>query len=224
MRKFLTLFAAIFTLCATSTGTMAAYSMKITASFPKGSAGEKPDASYPTTTKTSPCDNFTRTSTSSTTTTATTTTTAPPTFDAVKFDITFDATNSKKVVDRDVYLFLFNPEGVMLPKFFIMKKNNLGSTFSIVPRNNVSAISKNSDIYLPRAENLNTSGAVTTTLLGDSISLQAANSGIWQLVGIIADSTSAKLNFDDPRTWEAWDVATIILRKPWNGDFNQICE
>lgn len=217
MRNILLLPLCCALLAGAPTGASAAYTIKVTASFPKGSAGEKPDARYPTTTKTSPCDNYTSAA-------ATSTSTAPPTFDAAKFDITFDATNSKKIVDRDVYLFLFNPEGVMLPKFFVMKKNNLGSTFSILTRNDVSAISKVGDIYLPRAENLNTSGAVTTTLLGDSISLQAANSGIWQLVGIIADSTSPKLDFDDPRTWEAWDVATVILRKPWNGFANQVCE
>ena len=217
MRNTLFLLVCCVLLAGAPTGASAAYTIKVTASFPKGSAGEKPDVRYPTTTKTSPCDNYTSTTATSATTTA-------PVFDAVKFDITFDATNSSKIVDRDVYLFLFNPEGVMLPKFFVMKKNNLGSTFSIQTRNDVSAISKIGDIYLPRAENLNTSGAVTTTLLGDSISLQAANSGIWQLVGIIADSISPRLNFDDPRTWEAWDVATIILRKPWNGLANQICE
>lgn len=223
MHKKILLFICNLVLILTVTGVEAAYSIKVTATFPKGTAGEKPHASYATTTKTSPCDNYSRTTATSTSTT-TTTTTALATFDAVKFDITFDATNSKKEVDRDVYLFLFNPEGVMIPKFFIMKKNNLGSTFSILPRYDVSSLSKTDDIYLPRAENLNTSGAVTTTLLGDSISLQAANSGIWQLVGIIADSTSAKLDFDDPRTWEAWDVATIILRKPWNGNAYRLCE
>ncbi|MBS4096997.1 MAG: hypothetical protein KGZ83_09210 [Sulfuricella sp.] len=207
MNKFLPIFAAIFLLSAAPTQVMAAYSMKITASFPKGTAGEKPAAKYPTTTKTSPCDNATE-----------------PSFDAVQFTVAYDATNSKKVVDRDVYLFLFNPEGANLPKFFVLKKNNLGSSFNILTRSDVGALSKTGDIYLPRPENTSPAGTVTTTLMGDSISLQAVNSGVWQLVGIIADSTSAKLDFDDPRTWDAWDVATIVLRKPWNGVTKQTCE
>ena len=202
---FISLFCLALTL-GSPPEVFAAYTIKVTASFPKGSAGEKPLAKYPTSTKTSPCDNA-----------------ASPTFNAATFTVLYDATNSKKVVDRDVYFILFNPEGVSLPKFFVLKKNNLGSNFTFTTHNDVAEISKTSDIYLPRSENLSTSGVQTESLLGASISLQAANSGIWQLVGIVADSNDPKLDFDDPRTWDAWDIATLVLRKPWNGNTNKSC-
>lgn len=206
MFKTLSLLACCVSLVGVPAGAVAAYTIKVTASFPKGSAGEKPLAKYPTSTKTSPCDNS-----------------ALPTFNAATFTVTYDATNSKKVVDRDVYFILFNPEGVSLPKFFVLKKNNLGSNFTFTTRNNVAEISKASDIFLPRLENLSTSAVQTEALLGGSISLQAVNSGIWQLIGIIADGNDPKLDFDDPRTWDAWDVATLVLRKPWNGNNNRLC-
>lgn len=206
MKRLLLLLSCLVLLPGVAT---AAYSIKVTATFPKGTAGEKPAAKYPTTTKVSPCDDAATANN----------------FDAVQFSVTYDATNgTTKTVDRDVYLFLFNPEAVNLPKFFVLKKNNLGSVWNISTHNSVSEIVRTSDIYLPRWENLSTSGAQTESVLGGTISVQAANSGIWQLVGIIADSTSNKLDFDDPRTWEAWDVATIILRKPWIGITNQLCK
>ncbi len=207
MTRLLPLLFCLIVMFGASSPALAAYAIKITASFPKGTAGEKPAAKYPVSTKISPCDDAATTNN----------------FDAVQFSVTYDASNSSKVVDRDVYLFLFNPEAMNQPKFFVLKKNNLGSVFNIWTRNSVSELVKTTDIYLPRWENLSTSGAQTETVLGGSISLQAANSGIWQLVGIVADSTSNKLDFDDPRTWEAWDVATIMLRKPWIGITNQLC-
>lgn len=206
MRNTLLLLACIVSLAGVPTAAMAAYTMKVSVSFPKGSAGEKPAAKYPTSTKTSPCDNA-----------------AQPSFNAATFTVIYDASNSKKVVDRDVYFILFNPEGISLPKFFILKKNNLGSNFTFTTRSDVGAISRTNDIYLPRLENLSTIGAQTESLLGGSISLQAVNSGVWQLIGIVADGNDPKLDFDDPRTWDAWDVATLVLRKPWNGNGNKIC-
>ncbi|MFA7242632.1 MAG: hypothetical protein WC091_21210 [Sulfuricellaceae bacterium] len=206
MFKALLLLACCASLCSVPTSAVAAYTVKVAVAFPKGSAGEKPLAKYPTSTKISPCDNA-----------------ALPTFNAATFTVTYDATNSKKVVDRDVYIILFNPEGMSLPKFFLLKKNNLGSNFTFTTHNDAWEISKTDDIYLPRPENLSTVGAQTETLLGGSISVQAVNSGIWQLIGIIADSTNPKLDFDDPRTWDAWDVATLMLRKPWNGNSNRLC-
>jgi hypothetical protein len=33
----------------------------------------------------------------------------------------------------------------------------------------------------------------------------------------------AVVNFDDPATWDAWDVATFVPGKPWVGAANMIC-
>lgn len=174
----------------------AAYAVKVTLAAPKGSSGEKPAAKYPTTTKTIPCD--------------------APSFDAITMTVVYDATTAAKVVDRDVYLMLYSPEGVggEGTRFFVMKKQNIGSSFRMVPRQNWSDI-QSTDIYMPRAENLSPAGAVTEVLLSSVISVQGADAGIWQLVGIVADS--ATVSFNDPSTWSAWDVATIVLRKPWKG-------
>lgn len=182
----------------------AAYAIKVTITAPKGSSGEKPAAKYPTTTRTLPCD--------------------APTFDAITMTVVYDATTVTKVVDRDVYLMLYSPEGIGGDgtRFFIMSKQNIGSSFRMVARQNWSDILP-TDIYMPRAENLSPAGAVTEILLSSVISVQGADSGIWQLVGIVADK--ATVSFNDPSTWSAWDVATIVLRKPWKGlSPTQICD
>jgi hypothetical protein len=183
----------------------AAYSMKVTATFPKGSSGEKPAARYATNTKTAPCDD-------------------PATFDAVTFTMTYEVSNTKKQADRDVYLILSNPEGIAAPKFLVLKKRNLGSQFDSLARNDIRDISRTGDVYLPRAENLSAAGAFTETIISSAISLQGAASGIWTLTGIIGDGQSNLFNLDDPATWDAWDTATIMLRKPWVGNIKTACE
>lgn len=187
-----------------STEAVAAYSMKIVASFPKGSAGEKPSAKYPTNTKISPCDS--------------------PTFDAVTFTVTYEATNAAKVVDRDIYFILNNPEGLYAPKFLVLKKRNLGSNFDSIAHNSIGEISPILDVFIPRSENLSAGGPFTDTLISTAISVQGAASGIWTMTGIVGDGNSPKFSFDDPTTWDAWDTATIMLRKPWAGNKKQLCE
>lgn len=202
MRKILGLSG--LTLALLATPAEAAYSMKVVASMPKGTAGEKPAAKYPTNTKMSPCDN--------------------PLFDAVTFTVTYEATNAAKKVDRDVYFVLSNPEAKMAPKFLMLQKRNLGSDFSSTYRGDVSEFSPIADIYMPRAENLSIGGPFTDIIISNAISLQGAGAGIWTLTGIVADGTSPNFSFDDPTTWDAWDTATIMLRKPWTGNRKQICE
>lgn len=181
-----------------------AYSMKVTITAPKGSTGEKPAAKYPVATRTIPCDG--------------------PGFDAIAMTATYDATNASKVVDRDVYLMLYNPEGIGgdSAKYLVMSKQNIGSSFLLLKRPGLSDLSP-AEVFIPRSENLSTAGAFTETLLGSAISVQGAEAGVWQLVGIVADKT--KISFDNPATWDAWDVATVILRKPWKGaGVTQLCD
>jgi len=181
-----------------------AYAMKVTITAPKGSTGEKPAAKYPVATKTIPCDG--------------------PGFDAITMTATYDATNASKVVDRDVYLMLYSPEGIGgdSAKYLVMSKQNIGSSFLLLKRPGLADLSS-SEVFIPRSENLSTAGAFTETLLGSAISVQGAEAGVWQLVGIVADK--ARISFDNPATWDAWDVATVILRKPWKGSgATQLCD
>ncbi|MFC4161885.1 hypothetical protein [Chitinimonas lacunae] len=183
----------------------AAYSMKVVASMPKGSAGEKLTAKYPTNTKMSPCDGAA--------------------FDAVGFTVTYEATNAtSKKVDRDIYFIMSNPEGRMAPRFLVLKKQGIGSSLISAFRADVSQLSAVEDVYIPRAENLSSSGPFTDVIISNAISLQGAGAGIWTLTGIVADGTSPNFSFDDPSSWDAWDTATIMLRKPWAGNQKQICE
>lgn len=204
MINFARLFCCIIAIYFYANNAYAAYAMKVAIAFPKGTAGDKPAAKFPTTTKISPCDSAL--------------------FDALTFTATYDASNQKKQIDRDVYFILHYPDGKLAPRFIVLKKLGLGSGFNFVGKNSLGELSPTGDTYIYRAENLSANGAITETLGSTVTSAQAAGAGIWQLIGIVADGTSSTFSFDDPSSWDAWDVATIMLRKPWAGNIKTICE
>jgi hypothetical protein len=180
------------------------YSMKITPSMPKGSAGEKLAITQPTNTKLSPCDNN-----------------PPyPTVDAVSFLLAYNAGSSTKL---DVYMFFYNlnGDGISSPRYYVVSRSAISNGgLALVPRNTLADLNAITDIYLPKEANLGV--AVSENLLGSFISVDGVPAGTWQLVGIVADR--AGVDFDDPGTWAAWDVATVVLRKPWRGLKNTVCQ
>ncbi|MNT87513.1 hypothetical protein D3C72_2279340 [compost metagenome] len=52
--------------------------------------------------------------------------------------------------------------------------------------------------------------------------MHGIDSGVWLITAIIAPAST--VNFDDPRTWSAWDTLPFMLRKPWKGLINNSCE
>lgn len=169
------------------------YKMAVVASLPTGSAGATSVATRPTNTKMTPCS------------------TAKP--DAVAFTVTYDA--GKVAADlKDVYLILYNPNDA--GPFYTLKKNTLVAGPSLTARADVAALNTNkaTDIYVATTSNLG-AGSTSENVLGSSIPVDGVTSGTWQLVGIIADKAS--VDFDDPSTWAAWDVATVVFGKPWKG-------
>lgn len=180
----------------------ATYSMKITVSMPKGSAGEKPASTQPANTKFSPCDNI-------------------GIIDAVTFTLAYNA--GATIADlKDVYIILYTPNGTntTLPTYQVATRYSGSTTgVSFVRRWNLSDFDPSTDIYLPWEKNVG--GAITETLIASSLALEGVPIGTWQMVGIVADR--AKIDLDDPSTWEAWDVGTIVLRKPWIGNKNSTC-
>lgn len=184
-----------------SVGAVATYVMKVTPSMPKGSAGEKLLTTQPANTKLSPCNSAL--------------------VDAVTFSLAYNAGSASDKLD--VYVFFFNPngDGIFSPRFYIVSKSALTTGgFALVPRSALTDLDAMSDIYLPKEANPGV--AITETLFGSFVSIDGVPAGTWQLVGIVADRTT--VNFDDPSTWAAWDVATVILRKPWIGSNNSVCE
>ncbi|MBU0592627.1 MAG: hypothetical protein KKH74_02710 [Gammaproteobacteria bacterium] len=180
----------------------ATYTMKITISMPKGSAGEKPASTQPASTKFSPCNN-------------------DGIIDAVTFTMAYNAGTT--VADlKDVYIILYTPNGTntTLPTYQIATRYS-GNTsgVSFVQRWNLADFNPATDIYLPSEKNVG--GAISETLVASSLALEGVPVGTWQLVGIIADRLT--MDLDDPSTWEAWDVGTVVLRKPWVGNKNSAC-
>jgi len=143
--------------------------------------------------------------------------------DAVTITLAYNA-GSTTADFRDVYLFFYNPSAAGYnsdPRVFVVSKTNLASGGpALDPRADIQDVVAGADAYLPAAKNLG--GAKTETLFGDYILLDGAADGTWQIVGIIADS--AKINCDDPSTWDAWDVASLILGKPWTGSPYTLCK
>ncbi|MBW7657733.1 hypothetical protein K1I42_10600, partial [Hydrogenophilus thermoluteolus] len=76
--------------------------------------------------------------------------------------------------------------------------------------------------YLPKE--INPSGKVSETLVGSFLPLDGVPQGLWQIVGIVADRN--KIDFTDTSTWDAWDVGTIVIGRPWlTGTRNQdVCQ
>lgn len=178
------------------------YAMKITVSLPKGSAGATLATTQPASTKFSPCNNA-------------------GLIDAVTFTLAYNA-GSVTADLKDVYIILYTPNGTntTLPTFQVATRYaSSTSGVSFVKRWSLSEINPATDIYLPRDKNVG--GAVTETLVASSLALDGVPVGTWQLVGIIADRDTVDL--DDPSTWDAWDVGTIVLRKPWLGSTNSTC-
>jgi len=187
-----------------SGGAADTYSMKVTPTMPKGSAGEKLASTQPSSTKLSPCDNNP----------------LYPTVDAVTFTLAYNAGSSTRL---DVYMLFYNPngDGISSPRYYVVSRSAISSGgLALVPRNTLSDLVASVDIYLSREASLGV--AVTETLLGSFVSVDGVPAGTWQLVGIVADR--ATVDFDDPGTWAAWDVATVILRKPWVGSANSVCQ
>lgn len=174
------------------------YSMKIVPTFPKGSAAEKLAATQPSNTKFTPCD--------------------AAKIDAVTFTMTYDAGNpAKPETMRDVYVLIFTPnDGNGILQYQVGIRQPLSSgwlAFEPIESINDLTTHKTDMIYLPRE--LNPSGKVTENLVMANLGLDGVPKGTWQIVGIIADRTSPTLDFGNSATWEAWDVATVVLGQPW---------
>ncbi len=178
----------------------AAYSYKMTVAIamPKGSAGASLATTQPTSTKFTPC------------------TAGKP--DAVTFTVSYDAGKVAGTDLKDVYVILRSPSSVFYPDgiLYTLTKNTLGGGITFTGRANAAALTaaKATDIYLKVADNPGV-GSITDTLLASFISVDGVVTGTWQLIGIIADS--ATVNFDDPNTWAAWDIATVVFSQPWTG-------
>lgn len=175
------------------------YSMKIVPTFPKGSAAEKLTATQPSNTKFTPCD--------------------PSKVDAVTFTMTYDAGNPTKAgTMHDVYVLIFTPNGgsnnVTQYQVGVRQPLNAG-WLAFEPIDSIDELTTNKAtmMYLPRS--LNPSGKVTENLVMANLGLDGVPKGTWQIVGIIADSTSSTLDFGDSNTWDAWDVATVVVGQPW---------
>lgn len=191
--------AALLSACLLSPSAWAAYAYKVTMTLtaPKGASGEKLASSQPTSTKMSPCSD------------------AKP--DQVTITVTYDA-GKVSLEKRDLFLILQAPNGGL----YTLKKYPLGASPTIsgpfTPATLVGSVSAN--VYLPAADNLG-QGAQTDTVFGGYINLESISTGTWQLVGIIADLTT--VDFDDPATWDAWDVTTLMVGKPWTGSAKTAC-
>ena len=184
----------------------AAYSYKMTAAItmPLGSAGASLATTQPTNTKFTPC--------------------IANKLDAVTFTITYDAGKVAGTDLKDVYVILRSPSSVFYPEgiLYTLTRNTLGGGITFTGRADAAALTaaRATDIYLKVANNPGV-GSITDTILASFIGVDGVITGTWQLIGIIADS--ATVNFDDPNTWAAWDVATVVFSQPWTGTTTRSC-
>ena len=183
------------------------YTVSITVSEPPGSASALAPVGpkKPSNTKWSSCNSTTA-------------------LDQLNFTLKYDAgksvtTGTTTTDSRHNIYVIFNKPDQVTGGFFTLVKNPLvAATAFFVASNFASNIAK-TDTYIAAANNLG--GAMTEILLGGNLRLEGLPNGIWSVTAIVADS--ATVNFDDPATWDAWDVATLALGKPWQGLSNTTC-
>lgn len=198
----ITLAAAAFSTAASAQGTTYAYSVALTVTAPKGSASEavSKNKTLPAGIKFSPCD--------------------ASALDQLAFTIKYDAgkpgVGTTPSTLQNVYV-IFNRDGGL---FFPLVRNPLmttGAIFKVYPASgNIQA----ADTYTAVGDNLG--GAQTEVILGGNLTVHGLDSGVWLLTAIIAPA--ATVNFDDPRTWSAWDTVPFMLRKPWKGIITNSCD
>ncbi len=221
--KSLLLALSLVTFSLMSNMAMAA-SIKVLVSFPKGSAGEKIDKILPSSTKMTPCTKTDKT-------------------DAATFTVVYDATNPASTTVAplspfDLHLFFYNPDAVNgTNKFYSISNGLIGATttgVSVTAYADADAVqaamaAATLTPYLAGNNNFNTASS-TEVVFGSSIRLDVAgggvgtglNTGTWELIGILADP--ATVDFTDPSTWQAWDVAVVMFGMPWNGTVGTLLE
>lgn len=198
----LTALAAAYAPAALSQVTTYAYSVALTVTVPKGSAAEasSKNKTLPAGIKFSPCD--------------------ATALDQLAFTLKYDA--GKPAVGttastlQNVYV-IFNRDGGL---FFPLVRNPLmtaGAIFKVYPASgNIQPL----DTYTAVGDNLG--GAQTEVILGGNLTVHGLDSGVWLITAIIAPPST--VNFDDPRTWSAWDTVPFMLRKPWKGIITNSCD
>ena len=182
------------------------YSMKITVSIPKGAAAEKLPKYMPSSTKFTQCD--------------------PSKVDAVTIKLDYDAGDPTDFLTmRDVYLLLYTPNVEVGDRFQVGYRAAANGGWQAF--RSVATVDDLNDyaqdfIYLPKE--INPFGKVSETLVGSFLPLDGVPQGLWQIVGIVADRN--KIDFTDTSTWDAWDVGTIVIGRPWlTGTRNQdVCQ
>jgi hypothetical protein len=196
-----------------------AYKISVAVTIPKGYAGAVSKVYRPSNTKFTPClENAGD---------------AENTMDGVIFTVTYDAGKPKSTTSttsedsrRNVYLILYNPEvdpDLGGGPYYTISRLSLGNPQFILSSYidfNALIAGAGLDPYLKFDENPG-SGAITEQVFGGVINMKGVTSGTWQMVGIIAKDT---VNFQYPidpidttNIWEAWDVATLVVGKPWTG-------
>lgn len=198
----LTALAAAFSPLAQAQPTTYAYSVALTVAAPKGSASEavSKNKTLPAGIKFSPCD--------------------ATALDQFVFTIKYDAgkagVGTTPSTLQNVYV-IFHREGSFV---FPLVRSPLITTGAIFKVYLTPGNIPTTDAYTAVSDNLG--GAQTEVILGGNLTLHGLDSGVWFVTAIIAPA--ATVNFDDPRTWSAWDTAPFMLRKPWKGFTNSYCE
>ncbi len=186
-----------------------AYSMKVVVAMPKGSEGGTLAATMPSNTKISPCG-------------------ATGKVNSVSVTVTYNATGIFGAADKDIFIILFNPN-YPEKKFIAFGKQTFPDILLVTtPYPDAESLTAAANagtsecIYLSRSSN--SVGSITETILNVMLTGAVGVAGTWQIIGIVADY--AKVDFDDPTTWAAWDVGTFMVKKPWLGspDRNNDCQ
>lgn len=179
-----------------------AYSVSVTVAAPKGSAAETAakNKTLPAGIKFSTCD--------------------ASALDQFAFTLKYDAgkpsVGTAASTLQNVYLVFHQDAGVYYP----LVRQPLVTTGAFFKVYNSPSNILPTDAYTATSDNLG--GSQTEVVLGGNLTVQGLSSGVWMITAIVAPA--ATVNFDDPKTWSAWDTVPFMLRKPWRGMLNSSCD
>ena len=165
---------------------------------------------------------------------------AAPNLDQLAFTIKYDA--GKETADlQNVYVIFSHPDTGLTAgakPYLVLKRDELTADVKFLGYANTTEMMAGNSSAIPPLEKAanapytskarNLGYAQTEVILGGNIPLDALppatglSSGLWLVTAIIGDG--ATIDFDKPSTWSAWDSKPFMLRKPWKGTAEAVCE
>ncbi len=133
--------------------------------------------------------------------------------DSVSIRLDYSAGDpTRSTTMRDVYVILYTPNAQVGQQYHVGVRGPAAmQTFQVL--SSPAELNQHKRDYIYLRKELNPSGIVSENLVASLLPVDGVPMGTWQVIGIVADRNY--VDFTNPDTWDAWDVATVVLGRPW---------